>query len=261
MAQLDQIYADDVESNRNTAHLLVTGLKKLKKDAYINMDAHEHYERDDPTYATSIIGKIMERAVGLTKDTSINFDSKDYSEYMTDKLKEKAEQNKISLEKNKSRVDGRYRPEKLNGTQRNKPMTFKQADSGSINPKYGKTGYSTNCQSAIAVFEARLRGYDLETLPNNKQTRCKELSERSSEVWIDPTTGENLTNRKSSVHMNTKAKLYKYLNDTIEVGERNSFSFPWKGYEYEGHVITAYKNSKGQLVFYDPLSKRVHYWR
>lgn len=59
-----------------------------------------------------------------------------------------------------------------------------------------------------------------------------------------PTTGENLTNRKTSVHMNTKAKLYKYLNDTIEVGERYSFSFPWKGYEYEGHVITAYKTPK-----------------
>lgn len=77
-----------------------------------------------------------------------------------------------------------YRAQTLNGVPRHKPMTFKQADSGSTNPKYGKAGHSTNCQSAIAVFEARLRGYDLETLPNNNQTRCKELSKRSSEIWI-----------------------------------------------------------------------------
>lgn len=45
-------------------------------------------------------------------------------------------------------------------------MSFKQANGGKVNPKYtGKRdGYSGNCQTCVAVFEARLRGYDMQAI-------------------------------------------------------------------------------------------------
>ena len=53
-------------------------------------------------------------------------------------------------------------------------MSFKKANEGRVNPNYSpqNLGYAMNCQTSVATFEARLRGYDIEALPfdaNNKK--------------------------------------------------------------------------------------------
>lgn len=60
------------------------------------------------------------------------------------------------------------------GVKKGKPMSFKKANEGRVNPNYSpqNLGYAMNCQTSVATFEARLRGYDIEALPfdaNNKK--------------------------------------------------------------------------------------------
>lgn len=34
-----------------------------------------------------------------------------------------------------------------------------------VNPNYGKSGYTKNCQRCVVCYEARMRGYDVVALP------------------------------------------------------------------------------------------------
>ena len=185
-------------------------------------------------------------------DTDITFFSEEYTEWKTKQLRLDND-TKNSILADKLGTQNAFRPDALNGAKRNKPMTFEQANSGKPNPKYGKNdGYGKNCQSCVVVFEARLRGYDLETLPNLPGSGCKELSRKSMEAWINPETGENFTNRELSFEGRTAIQLYKKLDETIQIGERYIFGFPWKGRGNKGHIINVYKNEDGSLVLYDP---------
>ncbi len=58
------------------------------------------------------------------------------------------------------------------GVKKGKPMSYKQANEGRVNPNYNKSDeYKLNCQCCVAVFEARLRGYDIETLPFDEKNK------------------------------------------------------------------------------------------
>lgn len=60
-----------------------------------------------------------------------------------------------------------YYPETISGVKRGRPMTFKEADSGNVNPFYKtrQEAFVSNCQSCILAFIARLRGYDVKAKP------------------------------------------------------------------------------------------------
>lgn len=239
---------------------------------YDRLDAQKFYttlkkETDAQVYIN--FGQYHIRGLGLPRDIalyydesipidkSINFHHEQMRKYRIGRKKKMVDKLNENIAENKKVLKGGLRPETLNNAPRHKPMTFEQADLGSINPKFNnpngrKEGYHTNCQSAIVVFEARLRGYDLETLPNTTGSGCEKLSSRSAEAWIDPTDGASMTNEKATIILGTSNKLYKHLNETIKVGERYSFAFSWAGRRRAGHVVAMYKNEKDELVIYDP---------
>ncbi|MGN0999684.1 MAG: toxin glutamine deamidase domain-containing protein [Faecousia sp.] len=163
------------------------------------------------------------------------------------------------FKKPKSKNPGSNKPDRkdsdkdtLAGVKRGEPMSREQANEGRVNPNYGQgPGYSVNCQSCVVAFEARLRGYDVQTKPNSKNPTAASLSRDTRLAWKDPATGEKpdyITNEKVTTAKRCKA----WMEETIQPGERYTFQHGWKGRKYTGHIISADKDSSGNLRLYDP---------
>lgn len=137
------------------------------------------------------------------------------------------------------------------GVKQGKAMSFTEANEGKVNPNYNKGGrYKTNCQVCIAVFEARLRGYDVETSITDNEI-IRELSYNPNLAYKDPQTGENPPIIKS--HARDAQSCKKWLSEQIKPGERYAFGYsPEFTIGERGHIIVAYKSSNGELKFYDP---------
>lgn len=141
--------------------------------------------------------------------------------------------------------------EKINGVECGSPMTFEEADSGHVNPKYGTDyGYSINCQSCVPTFEARLRGYDVQVKANTKGSMCEKLSYKTNLAWIDPTTGEHpeyiLDKSK------TTAKQYlEFIKGVVKPKERYSIEFSWSGRTRAAHIVNLDLNEDGLLRIKD----------
>lgn len=251
-------HSDDVEAKRNMAQFLVAALKNMKKKDYRHVVSYNLKGQYTPF---ELIRAVIDKGTQYPKDESINFYSEEYSKYMTSILRGEAIDDNRALEGLKSRVDYRYRPEQLNGVKRNKPMTFEQADQLRANPNYKmvgstKAGYTKNCQSAVFVYEMRLRGYDLETLPNRNGTGCRKLSFNTNNAWIDPKNGKNVDEDYGDIVVKSASMAYEIIDNTVQIGERYHFSFPWKDRSRSSHIITVHKNSSGDIVFYDPQSNK-----
>lgn len=148
-------------------------------------------------------------------------------------------------------------PENLAGVKRGAEMSHADADSGKVNPKYrenvGHNGYHINCQSCVVNYEARRRGYDVETLPNYNNPIAKAISYNTNLAWIDPDTGMTPPIKRSGVK--TAKQLVKYVNENVKEGERYTFQFYWRNYN-SGHIVTMYKEN-GQVIMYDPQPNTV----
>lgn len=132
-----------------------------------------------------------------------------------------------------------------------KTMTFAQADTGHVNPNYGKDkGYAINCQSSVVVFEARLRGYDVEVLPCTKGSALETLSYNPSLAWIDPRTGQH-PQYISDDSLQTPEKYLDFINKVIEPGNRYTIQFTWKGFFNGGHIVNIDRMSNGALRIKD----------
>lgn len=130
-------------------------------------------------------------------------------------------------------------------------MSFKQANKGKVNPNYKKhIGYRQNCQSCVAVFEARKRGYNIETLPFDKtNNQMYQLGLNPALAYIDKDG-----NHPKFIDSNVKTpkECEKWLKNQIKYGERYAFGF---NSIYGGkHIIIVFKNKLNQLQFYDPQS-------
>ncbi len=165
--------------------------------------------------------------------------------------------NAIAREKERSKADeiaaniGMY-PARIAGVKRGEPMSHEQADQGNANPNFSKGGgYWTNCQSCVVAYEARRRGYDVITKPNTKGSKLSELSRQSSHAWIDPKTGK-VAEFERNTSVTTPTKCRKWLEETIQPGERYTFGHQWKGRTRSGHIIHADKNESGELRLFDP---------
>lgn len=143
-------------------------------------------------------------------------------------------------------------PDSINGAQRGEPMTREQANGNHVNPNYFKEpGYRVNCQSCVVAFEARLRGYDVQTKPNHKNPTAEMLSRDTRLAWKDPVTGKK-PDFITDVSVTTAKKCKAWMENTIQPGERYTFSHGWKGRKYTGHIISADKDENGELRLYDP---------
>ena len=160
-------------------------------------------------------------------------------------------------ESKKPATDPLKNPRTIAGVKRGKPMTWKKADGESTNPNYDKDpGYRTNCQSCVVAFEARLRGYDVQTKPNTPDSKLGKLARDTRLAWIDPATGEKpawISNENAT----TVKRVKTWMEDTIQPGERYTLQNRWKGRGRTGHIITADKDSDGSLRLYDPQNGKI----
>lgn len=147
------------------------------------------------------------------------------------------------------RINNR-RPQIANVTPGNS-MTFEQADSGHVNPNYGKDyGYSINCQSCVVAFEARERGYNVQVLPCTKGSTLDRLSIDPRMAWIDPKTGKH----PEYIYDNNRRTAEEYLDFVSEVvkpGNRYTIQFAWKGRGHSGHIVNIDRAPNGLLRIKD----------
>lgn len=143
----------------------------------------------------------------------------------------------------------------LSNVEQGAPMTFEKADSGNVNPRFRTTkGYSENCQSAVVTFEARLRGFDVEVLPNVQGSKLETLSNETQLAWKtkDGKTPEYIFDTKA----NTIDKMLDFVDRTIKPNERYTLRGRYKNKDY-GHIINVFREADGKLVYYDPQSNEI----
>lgn len=133
------------------------------------------------------------------------------------------------------------------------PMSFIETNKGmgNINVK-PDTMYSENCQSCVAVHEAKLRGLNITAKaysPDVKSVQYK-LGERFRDMWIIPKTKKipepTIINGGSDDNM--IARLEKGMKSTGRYHIRVNYP------NNSGHVITAERLKNGKLIYYDSQS-------
>lgn len=149
-------------------------------------------------------------------------------------------------------VEDKLFPAVLAGVKRGSMMNFDQANELRANPNYSKGGgYQINCQSCVVGYEARRRGYNVETLPNIKGSMLEKLSRNSSLAWIDPVTGKHPTYIYDESALTAK-KFQSFMESQIEKDKRYTLQFAWKGRRRSGHIIHVDRLDDGVLRLYDP---------
>lgn len=136
------------------------------------------------------------------------------------------------------------------GVKRGAPMSHEQADSGNVNPFYGKIGegetrpyigYRTNCQTCVATYIARRQGYDVRALPNLNNESMYELSHRVTLAYDDVP------------EYKTRSKFEHYdafMNENVKEGRIYALQVTWKG-RRTGHIVCA-ERVGGNVRIYDP---------
>lgn len=171
--------------------------------------------------------------------------------------KKRREEKKIREKKKREQLaDPLHTPEKNPNTgkdyianvKKGRPMTHEQADSGNVNPYFGKgkIGYGNNCQTCVPTYLARLQGYDVHALPNLNNRAIYDLSRNPFSIY-----------RKNGESIRTYRKGYGKTNISF-VKERTKengiyqvvFSYPHRDI---GHTVLI-TNSDGKLKIYDPQS-------
>lgn len=131
-----------------------------------------------------------------------------------------------------------------------KPMTFLEADDGRGNISWGKGDeFASNCQAAVAIHEARLRGLNVTALGYDSSlgsVSC-ELGEHFEAIWIHPKTGQTpsptiLRGPSFDVMLGKVDKATK-ATGRYHIGINMS--------ENRGHIVAAERLANGRLIFYD----------
>ena len=147
--------------------------------------------------------------------------------------------------------DGLF-PEKIAGVKRGSPMTRDDANGRKPNPNFDKSNeYKINCQSCVVTYEARLRGYDVQALPNTKGSVLEKLSKQTNLAWIDPATGKH-PNYIFDDTATTPKKFKDFLESVVKPNERYTLEFSWQGRSRGGHIICMDRDADGLLRLYDP---------
>lgn len=143
-------------------------------------------------------------------------------------------------------------PAEIAGVKQGQPMNHQAANENRPNPKFNEaTGYRINCQSCVVTYEARLRGYDVETLPNKRGSMLDKLSRDTNLAWLDPHLGTKPDFIQDD-SVTTYKKAVSWLDTTVKQGQRYTLQFIWGGRGSSGHIISAFRDAQGTLTLYDP---------
>lgn len=151
------------------------------------------------------------------------------------------------------------------GVKKGKPMTFKEADSGKVNPNYGKKvpglSFRKNCQSCVVCYQLRRNGFNVQVkgIPIDakgdiiRSGKMYELAQHPEKAWINPKTG--FPPELNICDATTPSKAYNWLYENIKDGTY-SFRVVWKGGKKpSGHIVIAHKEN-GNLKVYDPQTNK-----
>lgn len=207
------------------------------------------------TLKNSGVSKSAARKALIAELKARDIDSRSFS------FLSKTNQNKI-LKNAINRLNGTNKASKgkhadlLSGVVRGKPMTFKQANGGKVNPRYGEPGSFMNCQTCVVAFEARLRGYDVTAKTYDKNSPMKDLAQNTNLAWIDPATGKPPLPFNSQDALTPK-KFLKFLEDNIEQDARYTLRFA-NSPSGDGHIVCLDRTEQGELRIYDPQIGKVY---
>lgn len=196
---------------------------------------------------------------GIVDDVSEEY--KDYYRQLKKESSKKGNQ-RATLKKNQLK-DPQHNPDSIenhiNGTiagvKCGQPMTFEQADGGRVNPFFEKScqgqaiGYRHNCQTCVAVYFARRKGYDVRALPNLNNKNIFNLSHDTTLAFVDDKGNHPVEKGKGAYQ-----KTLDFLNSEVGDNRVCSLSFNWKG-RRDGHIVIAEKMG-GNVVVYDPQTNK-----
>lgn len=196
----------------------------------------------------------------LRRNGDIENVSDEYADYYRKLKKEQAKKRrKANKERNAIRRAQRKDPEhnpdpnykhvdgQIAGAKKGREMTFEQADSGAVNPYYDteQIGYHTNCQTCVATFIARRRGYDVRALPNLDNRNIMQLSWNPLAIYKDKDGRPPIpVVKKYGVRTST------FIDEQVKEGRIYSVSVKWGG-RNSGHIVTA-ERVNGIVQVYDP---------
>lgn len=258
-------YGDEVEikpfKNDNPDYLdFVNELKKhadtnggfdvLTNKAYLkltktNLEEAEKKYNEDPTDYNKRVLERWEEAVKRQEEKLAIVETRE---------NERAEYYKAVMQAYEATGQSVFRPDTFVGFKRGAEMSHKEADSGSVNPHYdpGSIEYTSNCQTCVVAYEARLRGYDVHAGAFRTNSPLYDLARESNTAWLDPATGAApkriVPNSDSDLPDGNACK--NWIADNMEEGARYTVRMTWKG-SRSGHIICCHKEN-GKVVLYDP---------
>ena len=131
-----------------------------------------------------------------------------------------------------------------------KPMPFLDANEGRSNVSYGKGDeFAANCQAAVAVHEARLRGLNVTSLGYDSSTNSVsyQLGEHFENIWQHPKTGKTPT--PTMLRAPSFDNMLRKIDTATKAVGRYHIGINMSG--NRGHVITAERFPDGRIMFYD----------
>lgn len=141
-------------------------------------------------------------------------------------------------------------------------MSFEEAAGEDINPAYYQDEYQdeyvNNCQSCVLAYEARRRGYDVQSVERKAGSKADELAYNNFGAWLDsdgkPCEGGVLSADNAET-------LNRQLDNVVKQGERYAMITYWvsdtdEGCNREGHITVLDRDNSGRLRLYDPQSNR-----
>ncbi len=194
-----------------------------------------------------------------------------YKDYYIQLRKERQkEYNARATKKRQQLKSGEHNPTKdyihknnhIDGAIKSSPMDFKEADSGNCNPFYqesvkgsllgganGLIGYRHNCQTCVATYVARRKGYNVRALPNLNNKAIYQLSYKTNLAYLD-------SNNKHPNYISVKN--LDNISNIVKQNEIYTLEFDWKG-KNSGHIIIAERNNQGNLFLYDPQTNEQYF--
>lgn len=131
-----------------------------------------------------------------------------------------------------------------------RPMPFLEADEGRANTSWGKGDeFEANCQMAVAVHEARLRGLNVTAVgyDASRSSVSYKLGEHFEEIWQHPKTGKTPT--PSTLRGASFDTMLGKVETATKAAGRYHIGINMSG--NRGHVITAERLTDGRIMYYD----------
>jgi len=129
----------------------------------------------------------------------------------------------------------------------------------SANPRWGTDpAYGINCQNTVTAFDMRMRGYNVEALPNSGASEIKGSDYLTR--WFDPATGStNLLERAKFLPEpgGMKGRIYAHKDivagvEQVATGEGKQWGIVYTEWvKGDAHVFNWVKNADGTIEFVD----------